>query len=152
MRAADLIGGVFWLAIAAGITASGYELRLGVLNDPGSGFLVFWVGVIMLALSSAALLQAFRQPAGVGIASLWAGTRWWQVPYVVALLAAYVALLPYLGFPLTTVLLLVVLFKTIEPQGWAASIVGALVIAAITYLVFARWLGTQLPLGTIWGG
>ncbi len=152
MRAADLIAALFWLAIAAGITAAGYDLRLGTLSDPGSGFLVFWVGVIMVTLAVVAVVQGLRQPAGAGIASLWTGLRWRHVPYVTALLAIYAASLTWLGFPLATVLLLLVLFKTVDPQGWLTAIVGALATTAIAYLVFARWLGTQLPLGTIWGG
>ncbi len=152
MRAADLMAALFWLAIAAGITASGYDLRLGTLNDPGSGFMVFWIGIIMLALAAVAVAQALRQPAGAGLASLWTGLRWRHVPYVAVLLATYAAALPLIGFPLATVLLLIVLFKTIEPQSWTMSIAGALATTGVAYLVFARWLGTQLPLGTLWGG
>ena len=49
-------------------------------------------------------------------------------------------------------LLLLVLFKTIEPQGWLVAIGGAIVSTAVAWLVFARWLGTQLPVGTLWAG
>jgi putative tricarboxylic transport membrane protein len=152
MRAADTLAALFWLAIALGAVASGWDLRLGRLSDPGSGFMIFWVGIVMTLLCVAALAAAMRQSAGAGIASLWSGLRWYYVPYVVVLLALYAYLLPTLGFPLITVLLLLVLFKTIEPQGWAAAVIGALAFTGVSYLIFARWLGTQLPAGTLWAG
>ena len=152
MRAADTLAALFWLAIAAGITASGWELRLGTLNDPGSGFMIFWIGVAMLALGGAALLAALRQPVGAGLAGLWAGARWTHVPYVATLLALYAWLLPWLGFLAVTVLMLIVLFRTIEPLRWQWAVAGAFAATAATWLVFGRWLGTQLPVGTLWAG
>ena len=151
MRTGDVIAAAFWLAIALGIAYAGRDLGLGRLNEPGSGFMIFWVGVAMAALSGGALIVALRQPAGDGLAALWSGLRWHTVPYVVVLLLAYAWLLPVLGFLPVTVLLLVILFRTVDPRGWPASIAGAVVIAAAAYLVFGRWLGTQLPVGTLWG-
>ena len=152
MRVANTLAALFWLAVALGVTASGWKLRLGTLLDPGSGFMIFWIGVVMTALSLVALAFAWRESDRSKLGSLWAGLRWWYVPYAAALLMLYAWLLPTLGFPFLTVLLLLVLFKTIEPQGWIAAVAGAGVSTAITYLVFARWLGTQLPLGTLWTG
>jgi putative tricarboxylic transport membrane protein len=152
MRSADALSALFWLATALGITAAGWDLRLGRLNDPGSGFMIFWVGVAMTALCLAALASALRQPVANGLRGLWAGLRWQHVPYVAALLALYAWLLPMLGFPLMSALLLLVLFKTVEPQGWLVAVGGALVSTAVAWLVFARWLGTQLPVGTLWVG
>jgi hypothetical protein len=45
------------------------------------------------------------------------------------------------------VLLLLVLFLTIDRQGWIAPPVGAVLATAMAYIVFHRWLGTQLPAG-----
>ncbi len=151
MRTGDVIAAAFWLAIGLGIAYSGRDLGLGRLNEPGSGFMIFWVGVVMSALSAAALIGALRRPAGDGLASLWSGLRWHYVPYVVVLLLAYAWLLPALGFLAVTVLLLVILFRTVDPRGWVASIAGAVITTGVAYLVFGRWLGTQLPAGTLWG-
>ena len=73
-------------------------------------------------------------------------------PYVAALLALYAWLLPLIGFPILTITLLLILFKTIEPQRWSVAIIGALAATGVTWLVFGRWLGTQLPPGTLWAG
>ncbi len=31
-----------------GVCYGGYDLELGTLRDPGSGFMFFWVGIIMI--------------------------------------------------------------------------------------------------------
>jgi hypothetical protein len=153
MRTGELLAAAFWLAVALGVSWSGWDLGLGTLSDPGPGGMIFWVGVVMTALSLAALLAAFaaapaKGPDG-GLGSLWQGTRWWLVPYVVALLALYAWLLPALGFFATTVLLLLVLFLTIDRQNWITPPVGAVLATAAAYIVFHRWLGTQLPAGEV---
>ena len=147
MRTGELIAAAFWLAIALGITWAGAGLGLGTLSDPGPGGMIFWIGLVMTALSLATLAVALRQPAGAALASLWQDTRWWLVLYVVVLLALYAWLLPTLGFVTTTVLLLLLLFATIDRQSWIAPPLGAVLATAAAYIVFHRWLGTQLPAG-----
>jgi putative tricarboxylic transport membrane protein len=149
MRVGEIIAAAFWLAVALGVTASGYELGLGTLSNPGSGLMIFWVGAAMTALSLATLAVAVRQPAGASLASLWEGLHWWRVPYVSVLLAIYAVLLPFAGYLLCTFLLLFILFKTIEPQGWGMSLLISLASTITSYLVFHRWLGTQLPEGVL---
>jgi putative tricarboxylic transport membrane protein len=153
MRMGESLAAAFWLAVALGTTWCGWDLGLGTLSDPGPGGMIFWVGVTMTGLSLATLVAAVRQsPADGnigGLASLWQGTRWWLVPYVVALLALYAWLLPTLGFLATTTLLLAILFATIDRQSWIVPPVGAVLATATVYIVFHRWLGTQLPAGEV---
>jgi putative tricarboxylic transport membrane protein len=149
MRTGELIAAVFWLAIALAVTWSGAELGVGTLSNPGSGLMIFWVGVVMTGLSLATLTIAFRQTSTGTLGSLWDGTRWWLVPYVVVLLSIYAWVLPSLGFFAATTALLFVLFMTIDRQGWLAPPLGAVLITAGAYIVFHRWLGTQLPAGEL---
>ncbi len=110
--------------------------------------MIFWIGLVMTALSLATLvgrahgsLPAPPSPAcGRPRAGGWSS-------YVVVLLALYAWLLPALGFITTTVLLLFVLFVTIDRQSWIAPPLGAVLATAAAYIVFHRWLGTQLPAG-----
>ena len=149
MRTGEILAAAFWVAIALGAVWAGADLGLGTLTNPGSGLMIFWVGVVMTALSLATLLIAVRQPARGGLGSLWHGTRWWLVPYVVVLLALYAWLMPMLGFLTCTVLFLFILFMTIDRQGWVAPPLGAVLITAAAYVVFHRGLGTQLPAGEV---
>lgn len=157
MRTGDIIAAAFWLAVAVGITWCGWDLGLGTLSDPGPGGMIFWVGAVMTALSLTTLAAALRRAPADGpskehtgrLADLWQGTRWWLVPYVVVLLMLYAWLLPALGFVATTALLLLVLFMTIDRQSWIAPPMGAVLATLAVYIVFHRWLGTQLPAGEL---
>lgn len=152
MRAADTLSAALFLALGAGVIFAGWDLRVGRPSDPGSGFMIFWVGVVMSGLSFVALTTALRSPVGAGLRALWTGARVRHVPFITVLLAAYAYLLPLLGFPLVTAVLLLILFRSVEPQRWLVAIAGSLLATAASYLLFARVLGTQLPLGTLWAG
>jgi hypothetical protein len=149
MRTGELIAAAIWLAIALGVTWSGADLGIGTLTNPGSGLMIFWVGAAMTALALATFAVALRQPATGTLGSLWHGLRWWLVPYVVVLLIIYAWALPIVGFLAATVTLLFVLFMSIDRQGWIAPLLGAVLITAAAYIVFHRWLGTQLPAGEL---
>lgn len=148
MKREDIGSSLFWLAVGLGVAYAGYDLELGTLRDPGSGFVLFWVGVIMAALSLAILIGALRlKPGMVALAPRWAGARWKQILSVVAALVLYAFFFDGLGFLLSTTLVLLFLFKAIEPQRWSVAIAGAVLSALAAYAVFHLWLGTQLPKG-----
>jgi putative tricarboxylic transport membrane protein len=147
VRDADALSALPWLVLGAGVAWAGWDLELGLLRDPGSGFLLFWVGIVTMGLALCVLGGALRAPAGPGVAALWTGTRWPKVVGVLVALVAYAYALPWLGFLLTTTLLLVVLFKAVEPQRWSVAIGGAVASALVAWVVFRLWLGTQLPAG-----
>ena len=64
-----------------------------------------------------------------------------------AALCVYAVVLPWLGFTVATVLLLIVLFRALESQPWWTTLLWAVVPTALSILVFRRWLGIQLPAG-----
>ena len=58
-------------------------------------------------------------------------------------------LLEPVGFLPLTVVLLILLFKTVEPQSWTTAILGAIVTTLVVYVVFGIGLGTQFPPGLL---
>ena len=146
MRRRDVGSGVFWLAVGAFVTWSGWDLELGSVTDPGSGFVLFWVGLIVMALSGAVAIAGAR---GGAETPAWANARWSKVVLLLVALALYAWLLPRAGFIATTTLVMVALFKFVEPQRWSVAIAGAIASALIAYVVFKVWLGAQLPAGEL---
>ena len=146
MKKRDAASGGFWLLVGAFVAWSGWDLELGSIHDPGSGFILFWVGLIMAALSAGVVIGAFG--GGVELPA-WAGTRWPKVVFVLLALVAYAWLLPRAGFIVTTTVVLVFLFKVVEPQRWWVAVGGAVASALLAYLVFRVWLGAQLPAGML---
>ena len=148
MKNRDLFSSLFWLAMGAGICYGGYDLELGSLHDPGSGFMFFWVGAIMIGLSLFIFIRAIRERGKAEETKiLWSQVKWKKNIYILAALILYAYAFSSLGFILSTVLLLIFLFKAVEPQRWSVAILGAFLTTLTSYAVFHLWLGTQLPKG-----
>jgi len=86
------------------------------------------------------------------------GSRWkpvmrgvaWQKSFLVlAALLAYAFLLPRLGFILCTAIFVAFMLKVVKPQGWPVVIVGGILAALGTYVIFELWLKAQLPSGPL---
>jgi putative tricarboxylic transport membrane protein len=138
------------MVLGLGVCYGGWDLELGTLRDPGSGFMFFWVGLIMVGLSGGIFVQGMRTRAGSpGVGAVFSGLRWPNIVYVLAALSIYAYVFNLLGFILSTVFLLVFLFKAIEPQRWSVAILGAVVSSVAAYLIFQVWLGSQLPRGLL---
>ena len=148
---ADTVTSLLALAVSGFILFQGIELGLGRPNDPGSGFILFWTGAIMTVLSGVVLAQSLMpaQRDAPGLGAPFAGLRWHKVLYVVALMVVYAAVLEALGFVVSTLVLLLVLFKTVDPQSWRVAILGSALTTLGAWAVFVAWLGTQLPVGTL---
>jgi putative tricarboxylic transport membrane protein len=151
MEKANQVSSVFWLILGLAITFGSYEMGLGTLNRPGPGFLPFWCGGLLVGLSVLVFVKGMLSPRGAVrmLQGLWGGTRWYKGVYVVAALLIYNFTFAYLGFILSTILLLFFLFKAIEPQKWSIAIAGAVVASLAAYVLFARWLDVQLPVGIV---
>jgi len=148
---ADTFTALLALAVSAFILWQGRELGLGRPNDPGSGFILFWTGVIMTGLSAVVLGHSLtaRGADAPGLGKPFVGLRWGKVIYVVALMVLYALVLETLGFIVATLALLLVLFKTVDPQSWRVAILGSALTTLGAWAVFVAWLGTQLPVGTL---
>jgi len=150
VRRVDLFSSVVWIALGAFICKWGYHLDLGTLSEPGSGFIIFWMGIVMMGLSISIFLLAFsKKITREEKISLWSGVRWRKLIFVLVSLLLYTYALVPLGFLLSTCLLLILLFKFIEPQKWSVAISGAILTVFITYAIFHLWLGSQLPKGIL---
>ena len=149
MKGRDIISSLFWMTIGIFVCYEAYKLELGTLRDPGSGFVFFWAGIIMIGLSLGILIQAIRETAVPGELKrvLWTEIRWKKIVIVLVVLFLYAYIFTPLGFILSTFLLLTFLFKAVEPQSWTKAILAAIVSALTSYVIFQLWLGSQLPKG-----
>lgn len=146
MRGADVLSASLWGLVGVYFVYAGWELGLGVLHDPGSGFMIFWVGLAMAALSIGVLVAGWRG-AGERLRDLWAAANVTRNVRFVLALCVYAVLLPWLGFMPSTLLLLVVLFRTLQSQPWWATAIWAVVPTVVCVVVFRHGFGIQLPAG-----
>ncbi len=145
---AQIWGGLFWLAIGAFVTWAGHDMGLGRLSEPGSGFALFWIGLIMFTLAFTIVMEGVVK-GGESIAELWKDTRWEKVLVVTSLLLVFGFLFEYLGFVICSLGLLLVLMFFIDPvKPWLAVLVSFGATFGVWY-VLTKWLKIQMPNGIL---
>jgi putative tricarboxylic transport membrane protein len=148
LKNADLWGGLGWLAFSVFVVVAGRRLGIGAINDPGSGFLLFWLGLLMCALSAAILAGAVLA-GGPSLASLWQDTRWGKVLAIIASLCAFALLLDKLGFLLAAIPLLLVLLRGIDPVPWPVALPVGIGAPLAVWWLLKKLLLIQLPAGVL---
>ena len=147
--------GLIWLLLGAGFCAGSFKLKIGTLQNPGAGFVPFLVGILLIGFGLIMFLSTRWGP--------WArserketknsGTRSFKdffIPSVTLLiLLGYVLLLESLGFLLSSVIFLFLLFKISDPRKWLLPIALSVTTVIISYLLFSVWLKGQFPQGIL---
>lgn len=148
----EIIGLAVWLLIAAYVMISSWNLGLGEYENPGAGFFPFWSALLLGALALLMMGKIYLQKEAVAIegkADLWKDLNWGKNVIVVAALAVYCLVLPKLGYLISTMALMMVLFYMGRMKPWAV-IAGSLLAVLLSYCLFLYGLKTPLPRG-IWG-
>lgn len=145
------VGNIFWLVIAGYVTIHAWQLGLGSFRQPGLGLIFFLSGLLLVVLSVINLAVSFiekpQKDKDSKESAIWAGLRWQKVLLIIGGLSAYVFLFDILGFIPSTFLLMVFLFKAVEPTKWWTAILSSLITIVLSYLIFKIWLEVQLPTG-----
>lgn len=148
MRSHDLFGGILWLIIGASLVLGSVELDLGSIRSPGPGFMPFLTGC---ALAFMGLLLAIkemrRNPSGRGgeVSSL---RTFWPRGFCSLFTAfLYGFSIQYLGFLLSTFLLIFVLLKILGSRKWLSPCLISILTTLGSYLLFDVWLQIRLPAG-----
>jgi hypothetical protein len=147
---ADRVTAALLLALAVTFSAGALKFYpYSSEGGPGSGFLPFWLGAVMAALS---LLMLLRRPRSTDTGLEWLPDRAGaiRVIAVVAATIAFVALLNFVGMVLGTALYLAALIRFLGQHRWWVTLAVAAGAAGFNYLVFARWLRVPFPEGMLW--
>lgn len=137
---------VLFLILSVFISLGSVKMGIGKLNEPGPGLMPFLGGILLGVLSLAdLLLRNASKLEGDEIG--FKGVRWGRLFLSIVPLFAFTLLLPILGYLITTFLVMLFLYKCIEPQKWWVALSGALLSTILTYLLFAVALKTFFPEG-----
>jgi hypothetical protein len=145
----------FWTAtvlFVAGIVIllEARKLPFGTVATPGPGFFPFVLAAGFSLTMLALVVQSFRRPDAEGAPALMLRERRPQLVAAMVALFGYAFALETAGFVLTTFLLVLVLFRVVEPRQWPVAIGGAAASAVLGHVLFKVWLGVRLPPGP-WG-
>jgi putative tricarboxylic transport membrane protein len=148
----EIIGLVVWLLIAAYVLISSWNLGLGEYENPGPGFFPFW-SALLLGVSASLMIGIICLKKEIVTieeeSPLWKDLNWGKNITVTAALFAYCLVLTRLGYVLSTLGLMMVLFYIGKMKLWVV-IAGALLAVGLSYSLFYYGLQTPLPIG-IWG-
>jgi putative tricarboxylic transport membrane protein len=147
----EIIGIAVWLLIAAFVMISSWNIGMGEYKNPGPGFFPFWSALLLGALALLMLVSIyFKKEAEAigGKADLWKDLNWGKVTVIIAALFAYCLVLPKLGYLISTMALMMVLFYLGRMKPWAV-IAGSMLAVLLSYCLFLYGLKTPLPRG-IW--
>ena len=123
-----------------------WSLKVGGLHNPGPGFLPFYTAILLGLLALISLLQTLKESEG-SASEIWGGIQFGKLAILLGTLFLYVFLLDRLGFLLGTFLLLLVLFRIVEPYGWKTILLSSLLTIGGMYLFFVILLESRLPRG-----
>ncbi len=151
MRRYDLISSLVFLVLGVVIAVSSLRMNVGSFRDPGSGLFPLITGILMSVVAGGIFIKSCLQSLSATRHPLGKDKRQWHNKSVatVVIMLLYAITIEWLGFLTVTLLILFVLFKTIGELSARASLGGAVLAAAVAYLVFKVWLNVQLPVGPL---
>lgn len=142
----ELWGGVVGLALGLFVIWSGYKLNIGSINDPGSGYVLFYTGLLMCLFAGTIIVSAVTE-GGPTLGSLWTRARWTKPLVVIGCLAAFSFVLEPLGFLLASIPLMLLLLRVIDPVRWTLAVPIAVSAPLGMWWVLKKALLIQLPAG-----
>jgi len=140
------MAGIFWFAIAAYVCIGGYKFGFGSFREPGPGFIFIISGSFLAILSLIDFCQTLKKNAS---SNLVLGLHWRKATLVFICVFAYSYIFNFLGFVLSTFLLLMFLFKTTGATKWWHAILASFITTMVAYIVFSVWLQIQFPKGIL---
>src|SRR3954466_12804644 len=142
----ELWGGLIGLALGIFVIRSGIKLKLGSINDPGSGYVLFYTGILMCLFARSIIFGAVTE-GGPSFGARWAGARWSRPLTVIACLVAFSLALEPLGFLLSAIPLMLLLLRAVDPVRWRLAVPLAVLAPLGVWWVLKHVLAIQLPSG-----
>jgi hypothetical protein len=128
------------------------RLSLGDPGRPGPGFFPFYLALCFSIVCVPLLVQTLlgrNSNDKLPDNSMEPGEIW-KIVWILVGLFLYAYAFETIGFLLATFLVMLFLFRAVEPLSWPSAIGGSLASSLLTYLIFKWWLQVQLPAGP-WG-
>jgi hypothetical protein len=146
VRWVKIYASLFWFLFAVLTCWQASRLAMGEMSAPGPGFFPLSLGVVIGILSLIAFYQSTRSSGGTAPKER---VRWWNIIIIIGAVIAYALSVGKIGFLINTFLLITLLLKVVEPQSWKTSILGGLITAVASELVFNVILKAQIPTGLL---
>jgi hypothetical protein len=145
----DRISGLFWFLFGSFILLYTFRhLDLGSLKEPGPGFFLLISGAGVCLTSMMIFTKAILSKKKETL-TIFGGIIWFKPVLILVIIFSYIYFFKKLGFILDTFILMILLFKCIEPQSWRVAILYSTLTVLITWLIFGYWFEIQFPAGIL---
>jgi putative tricarboxylic transport membrane protein len=143
------------MGVALAMVAFGGIVILGAVQagtgwgaeGPRSGFFPFWVGLLIVATSLMNFARALLIDRSTRQFAEW--RQMGQVLKVVIPLAIYVAVMPWIGLYVASVLLIAGFMRWVGRYGWLLTLVISVALPVVAYVTFEKWFLVALPKGPL---
>ena len=142
----ELWGGLIGLGLGIFVVRSGLKLKLGTINDPGSGYVLFYTGILMCAFAATIIVTALTE-GGPAFGARWKDARWTKPVLIIVCLIAFAFALDTFGFLLSSIPLMLLLMRLIDPVRWELAVPVSIAVPAGMWWLLKHALGIQLPSG-----
>jgi len=151
MEKRDVVSGIFLMLVSFATCMMAYQLGLGMGSNPGAGFAAFGIAFLLGLMSLGMVLKR--------LVWLWRDSRktepvpeiMWRKPLLIlVILAGYGIFFDFLGFPLSTFLLMMLLVWVLGGQRLSLALTVSILTVASSYALFVVALGQPLPVGSLW--
>jgi hypothetical protein len=149
VRWVKVYASLFWFLFAVLTCWQASRLAMGEMSAPGPGFFPLSLGVATGILSLIAFYQAIQSGKARPRLAGKERVRWWNIIIIIGAVVSYTLSVGKIGFLINTFLLITLLLKVVEPQSWKTSILGGLITAVASEVVFNLILKAQIPTGLL---
>jgi len=152
MNRDEIVVGIVIFLFGAITTLLSLKMPIGTFRMAGTGLFPFYLGIILMILSSVFILKIFFQgrkgqlKKEASIASSESPIQ--LILFLGAMVLATLFFNP-LGYPLISFLLMVALLRILGIKRWGLNILISVMTAAGSYFLFVKWLDIPMPKGWI---
>jgi len=126
------------------------SLQVGIgwgAEGPKAGFFPFYVGLLILISSAVNLIRIFAEPSDRRLFADWGQLA--KVMSVLVPTAIYVALIPWIGIYVASIVLIAFFMKWLGRYDWPLVAAVSLGVPLAVFLIFEKWFLLPLPKGPI---
>jgi Tripartite tricarboxylate transporter TctB family len=146
----DFWSGLMFLVTGLGFAWGASIYSFGSSARPGPGYFPFGLGLLLALLGALVLSKSLS--VGTDDGEPVGGFAWRPLLIVLASVVLFAVLLPRLGMLITLPILVIVSSLASDEFTWKASVVNAVVLTALSWVVFVKGLSLTIPvMPTVFG-
>ena len=116
-------------------------------EGPKAGFFPFYVGIVILISTLINLIDILQQSGDGGLFAEWGQLR--QVLSILIPTTIYVALIPWIGIYIASILLIAVFMRWLGRYDWGMVAAISIGVPLVTFVIFEKWFLVPLPKGPV---